>query len=122
MSQDYEVQSFIRAAFRSVWSLELLIFLRKGKDRAWPREEIVAGLRASDSIVANSVDALMAAGLVAVEEGAVRYLPASADLDRLVAAAEAYYARSPDAVRRLIVAAASGGLAAFADAFRLRKD
>jgi hypothetical protein len=37
--------------------------------------------------------------------------------------AEAYYGRSPDAVRRLIVGAASGGsIAAFADAFRLRKD
>jgi hypothetical protein len=33
------------------------------------------------------------------------------------------YARSPDAVRRLIVVGtSSGGIAAFADAFRLRKD
>jgi H+/Cl- antiporter ClcA len=32
------------------------------------------------------------------------------------------YARRPDEVRRIIVASAAGGLAAFADAFRFRKD
>jgi hypothetical protein len=123
MSSDQELQTFIRSTFRSVWSLELLIFLRKGGDRAWAREELVSGLRASDSIVAQSVESLVAAGLVATEgEGQVRYLPASPDLDRSAAEAEAFYGRSPDAVRRMIVMAASGGLAAFADAFRLRKD
>nr|WP_295371998.1 hypothetical protein [uncultured Sphingosinicella sp.] len=101
----------------------MLIYLRKAKDRSWGQDELVAGLRASHSIVAQSVDSLLAAGLVATEgEGNVRYLPASADLDRRAEEAEAFYARSPDAVRRLIVMAASDGLSAFADAFRLRKD
>ncbi len=123
MSQPYEVEAFIRSTFRSVWSLELLIFLRKNGGHAWSREDLVAGLRASDSIVAQSVESLMAAGLVTTEEGEkTRYLPVSPDLDRRAAEAEAFYARSPDAVRRLIVMSASGGLAAFADAFRLRKD
>ena len=81
----------------------------------------MAGLRASDSIVAQSVESLVAAGLVATEaDGRARYLPASADLDRR--AGEAFYAKSPDAVRRLIVMSANEGLTAFADAFRLRKD
>jgi len=38
----------------------------------------------------------------------------------LVEATEAAYAKSPDAVRRIIVSSAS--VNAFADAFRLRKD
>jgi hypothetical protein len=123
MSHNHEIESFIRSTFRSVWSLELLIFLRKNNDRDWSREDLVAGLRASDSIVAQSVEALVAAGLIATEdEEKVRYLPVSGDLDRRAAEAEAFYARSPDTVRRLIVMSASGGLAAFADAFRLRKD
>ena len=123
MSQLTELQGFIRSTFRSVWSLELLIYLRKAKDRSWGQDELVAGLRASHSIVAQSVDSLLAAGLVATEgKGNVRYLPASTDLDRRAEEAEAFYARSPDAVRRLIVMAASDGLSAFADAFRLRKD
>jgi hypothetical protein len=101
----------------------LLIFLRNHSDRAWTRDEIVAGLRASDSIVAQSVESLVAAGLVATEEdGSARYLPASPDLDRRAAEAEAFYAKSPDAVRRMIVMSANEGLTAFADAFRLRKD
>jgi hypothetical protein len=123
MSLSQEVQSFIRSTFRSVWSLELLIFLRNNSDRSWTREELVAGLRASDSIIAQSVDSLVAAGLVATEEeDRARYLPASPDLDRRVAETEAFYARSPDAIRRMIVMSANEGLTAFADAFRLRKD
>ncbi len=122
-SLNNEVESFIRATFRSVWSLELLIFLRRSSDRAWSREEMGAGLSASDSIIGQSLESLVAAGLVSTEgEGAARYLPAAEDLDRRAAEAEAFYARSPDAVRRLIVMSANGGLAAFADAFRLRKD
>jgi hypothetical protein len=118
-----EVTNFIRTNFRSVWSLELLLFLRRNKERAWTRAEMVTGLRASDSIVHQSVDQLAAAGLVATEEdGSARYSPAAADLDRQVADVEAYYAKSPDAVRRMIVMSAQGGLAAFADAFRLRRD
>lgn len=122
MSQS-DVSSFIRNNFRSVWSLELLLFLRKNGERSWTRAEMVTGLRASDVIVSQSVDQLVAAGLILDEgDGAARYRPAAPDLAKLVEAAEAYYARSPDAVRRLIVMSAQGGLAAFADSFRLRKD
>ena len=83
----------------------------------------MAGLRGSDLVVTQSVDALTAAGLVLAEaDGSARYAPACADLDRLVGQAEALYGTSPDAVRRMIVAAANPGITAFADAFRLRKD
>jgi DNA-binding transcriptional ArsR family regulator len=118
-----EVASFIRANFRSVWSLELLLFLKKNRQRSWSNPEMVAALRGSDSVVSHSVDALLAAGLVTIEEdGAARYTPASADIARLADGAEALYASSPDAVRRLIVLSSNGGLTAFADAFRLRRD
>ena len=50
------------------------------------------------------------------------FSPASADLDRQAHAAAELYARSPDAVRRMIVLSANAGINAFADAFRLRKD
>ena len=42
--------------------------------------------------------------------------------EELIDAAIQLYAKSPDKVRRLIISAASPGLTAFADAFRLRKD
>lgn len=123
MPSDEDVSSFIRATFRSVWALELLCFLRQNRTRDLTRPEMVAGLRGSELVVTQSIDALAAAGLVLADaEGAARYHPASGDLDRLVEEAEALYARSPDAVRRMIVAAANPGITAFADAFRLRKD
>ena len=123
MPSPQDVSSFIRATFRSVWALELLCFLRQDRGRSLSHEEMVAGLRGSDLVVSQSVDSLTAAGLVLAEaDGSARYSPASPDLDALVEAAASLYAKSPDAVRRMIVAAANPAITAFADAFRLRKD
>lgn len=123
MAPKVDVTSFIQATFRSVWALELLCFLRQNRDRSLSQEEMVSGLRGSDLVVTQGVESLTAAGLVVVEgEGKARYAPASADLDRLAEETEALYRTSPDAVRRMIVAASNPGLTAFADAFRLRKD
>ena len=84
---------------------------------------MVAGLRGSELVITQSVESLAAAGLVLSDpDGSARYSPASADLDRLVEGTAALYAKSPDAVRRMIVAAANPAMTAFADAFRLRKD
>jgi hypothetical protein len=122
MSSD-SVSTFIRATFRSVWALELLCFLRQNRDHALTHAEMVSGLRGSDLVVSQSVDSLKAAGLVLVEaDGTARYAPISDALDRLAGQAETRYAKSPDAVRRLIVMAANPSISAFADAFRLRKD
>lgn len=118
-----EVAAFIRTSFRSVWDLELLFHVRRTPTENQHPASLVASLRASELVVANSLSALLAAGLIVVEpDSSVRYAPASAPLDRLVGEAEALYRRSPDAVRRMIVTAANSGIAAFADAFRLRKD
>lgn len=123
MPSDQQISSFVGATFRSVWALELLCFLRQNRDRGHSHAEMVAGLRGSDLVVTRSVDSLAAAGLVLAEaDGSARYAPATADLDELAEAAEALYARSPDAVRRMIIAAANPGLTAFSDAFKLRKD
>jgi hypothetical protein len=121
MSADPDLATFIRDQFRSVWALELLLFLRSSPG-AWSSEQLVTTLRASEAIVANSLVILLAGGLIAQEEdGRARYAPATADLERLISQTEALYAQKPDAVRRLIVSS-TGGLSAFADAFRLRRD
>lgn len=122
MASEDEIASFIRSSFRSVWSLELLLLLKR-EARPWPREEIVVALRASELIVAQGLDALTAAGLVVLDEtGKATFRPASPDAAALVDGAESLYSRSPDAVRRLIVGTFANPLTAFADAFRLRKD
>ena len=87
------------------------------------RAEMVAGLRGSELVITQSVDSLVRGGLVVTDaDGAARYAPANARLADLAAKVEDRYARSPDAVRRLIVSAASPGLTAFVDAFRFRKE
>ena len=122
MTSREQVSRFIRSSFRSVWSLEVLLLLKR-EGRPWTDGEIVAALRASDLIVSQSVSALGDAGLVVTDAaGRSEYRPSNEDSARLVDEAERLYAQSPDAVRRLILNASSSGLAAFADAFRLRKD
>jgi hypothetical protein len=118
-----ELSSFIRSTFRSVWALELLCFLKKHRDRAWPQSDLVVALRGSELVVSQSVESLLAAGLVVVEDGQlVRYQPTSDAVDSLASAAESLYASRPDAVRRIIVTPAASGLSSFADAFKLWRD
>ena len=112
---------FISSSFQSIWSLELLLQLKNSPSAASLTEELVAALRASDAVVSQAVQGLLAAGLIVEEgQGAVRYAPVSAELDALVGEAESLYKARPDAVRRLIIRGAAGDLAAFTDAFRLR--
>jgi hypothetical protein len=121
MASKDEVAGFIRSNFRSVWSLELLLLLRR-EARLWPHEQLVTALRASDLVVTQGLKTLCIAGLVTVDEhGAGIYSPLPGT-EALVDGAAALYASSPDAVRRLIVDRKTSGLAAFADAFRLRKE
>jgi DNA-binding GntR family transcriptional regulator len=120
---EQELAAFIGATFRSVWALEVLCHLREQPGEARSPEQLVASLRASDLVVRTSLAELMAAGLVSIDrDGQASYAPATDRLARLAGAAEVRYSRSPDAVRRIIVRAASPGLTAFSDAFRLGGD
>jgi hypothetical protein len=116
-----ELLSFIASSFRSVWALELLLLL-KGEGRVWPRAELVATLRASELVVAHALDGLVAAGLVSVDDEGASYAPANGALLECVDRVEQLYRTRPNAVRRAIIAASSSSAAAFADAFKLRKD
>lgn len=123
MAATDSVSGFIRGAFRSVWALELLLHLKRTRERAWSADELVDVLRGSALIVSQSLDGLMRAGLISIDDqGCARYQPAGAEADRLVEAAQDLYARKPETVRRIIVSAGHPGLANFADAFRLWKD
>jgi len=116
-----DVLRFIASSFRSVWALELLLVL-KSEPRPWTHEELVTTMRASELVVTKALAALEAAGLVSNDGDGARFMPVSNEVAALVEDAEALYAKSPDAVRRAIVSASAGDAAAFAEAFRLRKD
>lgn len=120
-SSDEDILQFIRSSFRSVWALELLLVLKRER-RPWSSSELVATMRASDLVVSNALDSLLAAGLASLEGEGARYMPVNQHVMDYVERTEKLYATRPDAVRRAIVSASASGLAAFADAFRLRKD
>lgn len=123
MPADPDVSSFIASSFRSVWAIELLLHLKRNSDRSWSKAELVDKLRASELVVTNALKSLAASGLAIEDEAdGVRYAPASPDIEKLADATEALYAKKPDSVRRIVVASATDGLTAFADAFRLRRD
>jgi hypothetical protein len=118
---DEDVLRFIAASFPSVWALELLLAVR-GERRPWTGAELVATLRASELVVSRALDGLVAAGLASIENDGVLYLPVNADVDACVDRVEQMYRSHPNTVRRAIIAASSSSAAAFADAFRLRRD
>jgi hypothetical protein len=118
-----DILEFIQSSFKSIWSLELLLFLQRSADRAWSIPELVRELRGSEHVVRQSLTSLLAAGLVSAEANEVfRYLPASSDLDRLVSETARAYRERPGTVRQAILSAPNEKLRTFADAFRLKKD
>ena len=118
---DDDVLRFVAASFPSVWALELLLAMKRER-RVWSRDELVAALRASELVVSRALEALVVAGLASIENGGALYLPVNADVDGCVVRAEQLYRSRPNAVRRAIIAANTSSAAAFADAFRLRRD
>lgn len=104
-----------------MWALELLLLL-KSDPRTWSRSELVATLRASELVVSHALDGLVAAGLALVDDQGATYAPANADLADCVEKSEQLYRSRPNAIRRVIIVASSTSAAAFADAFKLRKD
>ena len=118
MSQDQDLLRFVTSSFPSIWALELLLVLKRDL-RRWSRDELVGTLRASDLVVSNALDSLVAAGLASIDDRGVQYMPASDSIAALVDDTEAMYAARPDAVRRAIVRGMASGASAFSDAFRL---
>jgi predicted transcriptional regulator len=113
---------FVEVSFGSVWSVELLLLLYRDPQRAWTSEGLIRELRSSEVLVARSVERLVAAGLVLAEaDGTVRYGPASAQQNDLVAQLEEEYRKTPAAIRRLILQSPVEKLRTFADAFKLKK-
>lgn len=116
-----ELSNFIASSFQSVWALELLLLLKR-EPRKWSPDELISSLRASDLVLSQAIGALVTAGLITADQSGVSYAPASDAMAELVDETESAYALKPNAVRRTIVMASKSGIAAFADAFRLRKD
>lgn len=123
MAGQSDLESFVGGSFRSVWAIEVLTYLVEHRGETFSAEELIAALRVSDAVIAQSIDNLSAVGLALVgNDGRVALFEGSDQQMKRVEAAIDLYRKSPDKVRRLIIARIAPGVTAFADAFKLRKD
>jgi len=119
---DDNLATFIRGSLRSVWSLEMLLLLRRQAPKALSYPELVRELRASDSVVEACAQQLEAAGLVSREPGrACRYAPAADVLNALCERLERAHKERPVAVMDAILFGSNEHLRNFADAFRFKE-
>ena len=118
-----EVLQFIGASIKSVWALELLLFLRRNRGQVWTVDRLTEELRSSRFVVAPVMETFEAAGLVSKEsEGAFRYRAANSEIDRIVGLVEIEYGQRPTAVVKAILSAPNDKIQTFADAFKLLKE
>jgi hypothetical protein len=122
VADEKQILSFIGNSFRSVWVIEVLRFLARRRDVSHTADELIAELRVSSSVVAQSIAQLEAIALVVEDNGRIRFAPANAELEALTIEAVALYERRPDTVRRTIISQISPSITAFSDAFKWRKD
>lgn len=114
-----ELPAFIRRHFRTVWSLDILMFLRRRGETAWSVEEVARELRANPPLVRSAVETLERAGLVRRHGATFQFAPARSVMTDLCDALDAAYRERPVAVINLICAP-DDRLQQLADAFRFR--
>lgn len=117
-----ELLALVRTHIVSVHSLELLLLVKRQRDRSWQTAELVRELRSSSLAVAQSLASLRAAGLVReIADGRISFAPISPQHDRLAAEIEKIYAATPLTLLKAIVAAPDEKLRIFSDAFKLKE-
>ncbi len=122
MSEQPELAAFVREHVRSVWAVELLLLLKRDRDRAWAAADLVRELRASTLLVNDNLQRFERGGLVMREEGdAWRYAPAIPMLAQLADQLEAAYRERPVTIINLI-ARPPDPVQGLADAFKFRGD
>lgn len=121
MVADLDLLRFIRRSIPSVWTMDVLLLVRRPPLRSWSAGELVGELRASDTVVTAALAGLQREGLVASgEDGRFRFAPVAAVLEDLTTALAEAYAERPVTVINAIVSNETQ-LQALADAFRLNE-
>jgi hypothetical protein len=115
------VIAFIRTHIRSLYTLEVLLLLKRDRARAWKAADLVRELRSSGMAVADALNRLTRAGMVSENSpGHYAFAPASPDHERIAVEIENAYTSMPMSVMKAIVGAPDEKLRAFSNAFRLK--
>jgi biotin operon repressor len=117
-----EVIAFIRAHIGSLYALELLLLIKRGRGKNWQSGELVRELRSSRTAVAEALNRLTKAGLVVENpSGGYAFAPTSPECERLADEIESIYTSKPISLVKAIVAAPDERLRVFSDAFKLKE-
>jgi hypothetical protein len=117
-----DVKAFIRTSIKSVWGLELLLFLRTHSDQSWTGATLTRELRASELIVRECLTLFHSAGLINENaDGTVKFAALPAKLENMVGEIANAYEMNAQAVADEIYASDSR-IRHFSDAFRLKKE
>ena len=101
------VLSFIENSIPSMWTLELLLFLKQVAPSGRTLEDLVSELRSSTTAMAASLRSLQDAGLCIEEAGSYSFCPISRSRRLLVAEVERLHAERPNLLARIIAQARS---------------
>ena len=115
---DEEIQKFISVHIPTVWTLELLIALKRGPERRWSVEQLVMELRATTELVQRNLAQFERLGLAVRQEDGWRYAPANSWLDRMVQDLAERYSQRPSSTMQMIHA--RDPIQSLADAFKFR--
>ncbi|MDQ2103308.1 hypothetical protein [Azospirillum isscasi] len=110
---------FLQHSIKTVWTLEILLILRRDPDRGWSPEDLIRESRSSTLILQEVLGNLGRAGLIAVDANSrFRYRSATPALERLVSEIAAAQSRRPAAVTKALLSVSSDKIQNFAEAFR----
>lgn len=116
------VRQFIRNSIKSVWALELLLFMRRGAPSAWSVNQLSAQLRSSPSLIAAILPTFKKTGLVTEEPiGFFRYDPVAPEIEDAARQLDEINAERPLALIKEIVAMPNEKLNSFVAAFNMRR-
>jgi hypothetical protein len=118
-----ELHRLIEAAIPTVEAAELLLLLHKQAGRDWTAEQLVHAIRPtvmSEVDIGKSLGLFAARGLVEPRaDAAVRYRPATPELESMVRALAKVYNERPVTLVRTIYTLK---IRSFADAFKIKKE
>jgi hypothetical protein len=120
-----EVQRFLAEHISSVAQLEVLLLLRRQREREWTPSEVAKELYTTPEMVADQLGDLQRRGLLSVADGSdphYRFWPTTPELDGQITRLDAIYRERRVAVITFIYSQPLDKVRTFADAFRLRKD
>lgn len=120
-SEEETILQFAGASFRSIWALEMLLTVRRQRDRDWRASDLIKELRSSRGVVAQALNDLLVAGLVSENDQKGYRYRETKETERLVDGLERLYAIKPTLVIQRIVGASNAKLQMLSNAFRIKE-